>query len=226
MQGASMTEAATTSDDIDLEQEARLLEVEGAIAALHGIEAVRLVPGERRPVDELHVVVTSEREPKQTVRDVQSLLQASYGIDIDRRVISVVQLADDTGARLRDGMPRPILDTVQMEVRGGETSVTVGLTSDDRDVIGAAGPVADSGIARAAAVATLEAVNDLLDGLSLDLVGADVVSIGAQRVAVAAVVASDGRSREALTGSAAIRTHEADAIARAVLDATNRLHRD
>lgn len=221
-----MSEAATTSNDMDLEHGVKLLEVESAIAALDGIEAVRLVPGERRPVDELHVVVTSEREPKQTVRDVQSLLQASYNLDIDRRVISVVQLADDTGARLRDGMPRPVLDTVQMEVRGGETSVTVGLTSDDRDVLGAAGPVADSGIARAAAVATLEAVNDLLDGLSLDLVGAEVVSVGAQRVAVAAVVASDGRSREALTGSAAIRTHEADAIARAVLDATNRLHRD
>jgi hypothetical protein len=102
----------------------------------------------------------------------------------------------------------------------------VGLTDRDRDVLGAAGPVADSGVAQAAAEATLEAVNELLDGLVLDLLGARVVSVGAQRVAVAAVTASDGRTREALTGSAAIRTHEADAVARAVLDATNRLHRD
>ena len=211
--------------DIDVDDQLAVLSIEEAVANLDGIEAVRLVPGQRRPIDELHVIVTPDRDPKQTVRDIHSLLRAGFDLEVDRRVISVVQLPDDTGQRLRDGIPRLVLDTVQIEVRGGETSVTVLLEDGEEIVRGCAGPIGDEGPAVAAAEATLDALAERLVGTRLRLLGADIVAVGTEQVAVAAVDAIVGRSRELLTGSAAVRNSEPDAVARAVLDATNRLHR-
>lgn len=209
----------------DLDDELVVLNVEEAVGRLEGIEAVRLVPGERRPIDELHVIVTPDRDPKQTVRDVHSLLMAGFDLEIDRRVISVVQLPSDAGKRLRDGIPRLVLETVKIEVRGTETSVTVELHADDEVVRGCAGPVGDEGTTLATAEATLDALSERLDGTRLRLLGADIVQVGTEQVAVAAVNATHGRSNELLTGSAVVRAHAPDAVARAVLDATNRLHR-
>lgn len=212
---------------LDVDDELAVLSIEKAISRLDGIEAVRLVPGQQRPVDELHVIVTPDRDPKQTVRDIHSLLRAGFDLEIDRRVISVVQLPDDAGKRLHDGIPRVVLETVQIEVRSGETSVTVVLTTDDdQNVLGCAGPIGDESPTKATAEATLDALGDQLSGTRLRLLGADLVAIGSERVAVAAVHATSGRTGEVLTGSAIVRNSGPDAVARAVLDATNRLHRD
>lgn len=211
---------------IDVDGELAVFNIEQAVGDLDGIEAVRIVPGTNRPIDELHVIVTPERDPKQTVRDIHSLLRAGFDLEVDRRVISVVQLPSDAGKRLRDGIPRLILDTVQIEVRGGETSVTVVLADGDDAVRGCAGPIGDEAPTMATAEATLDALAERLGDTRFRLLGADTISIGSERVAVAAVHASSGRTGELLTGSAIVRHSEPDAIARAVLDATNRLHRD
>ena len=210
---------------VDLDDELVVLNIEEAVGALDGIQAVRLVPGQRRPIDELHVVVTPQRDPKQTVRDVHSLLMAGFDLDIDRRVISVVQLAADAGKRLQDGIPRLVLETVQIEVRGNETSVTVELHAGEEVVRGCVGPVGEDGTVLATAEAALDALADRLEDTRLRLLGAELVQVGTERIAVAAVQASHGRSSELLTGSAVVRRYEPDAVARAVLDATNRLHR-
>lgn len=212
--------------EIDLDDELAVLDVEESIAALDGIQAVRLVPGDKRPIDELHVVVTPGRDPKQTVRDLQSLLIAHHGIDIDRRVISVVQLPSGSGQRLRDGIPRVELDGVHIEVRGTETSVTVELTRGESRILGCVGPIGDSDVVAATAEATLDAIDDALPDHTVRLEGADITTVGPRQVAVVVVSASDRRTRDTLTGSAVVQRYEADAVARAVLDATNRLHRD
>lgn len=212
--------------DARLDDHLVVVEIEEAIAGLDGIEAVRLVPGERRPVDELHAIIAPERDPKQTARDLQTLLAARYGIDVDRRVISIVQLPADTGQRLHDGLPRLVLDTVQIEVRGNETSVTVHLLDGDQPVRGCIGPVEDTEVAEATAGAALDAIRGLREDIDLRLLGAEIAVLGPERVAVALISAADGRARDLLTGSAVVRGYEADAVARAVLDATNRLRRD
>lgn len=212
--------------DVDLEDELARVQIEDSIAALDGIEAVRLVPGTRRPVDELHVVVAPDRDPKHTARDLQSLLLANFGVDVDHRVISVVRLGDDAGKRLRDGLPRLALASVRIELRGEQTLVTVELTDGEARVMGQSGPVAEADVVEAACEATLGALTDGAERPTLRLDGATVAEVGTHRVALAALTTSDGRTRELLTGSAVVRHHEADAAARAVLDATNRLHRD
>src|SRR5687767_10042236 len=45
-------------------------------------------------VHEVHIVCGTGRSPKLIGRDVQSLLAARWGVDIDHRKVSVVQLED------------------------------------------------------------------------------------------------------------------------------------
>ena len=71
------------------------------IGRIDGIEAARVVAVNGN-IDEVHVLARKTKPAKQLVRDVQSLSQALFGLDIDRRVVSVVQLADadlDVGNR-------------------------------------------------------------------------------------------------------------------------------
>lgn len=209
---------------IDLDDELVRIRIEEAIAGVDGIEAVRLVPGTNRPVDELHVVVTPERDPRATVRDLQSLLLARFGVDVDRRVISVVRLGGGAGKRLRDGLPRVVLASVRIELTGPRTDVTVELAAGDDLLQGHGSAVEDGDVTAAASEAAVQALASRL-APDLRLVGATTSQVGAERVALAAVAVSDGRTRQLLTGSAVVRSHEADAAVRAVLDATNRLRR-
>ena len=69
-----------------------LAEVEAELCRLPDVAAVRIVAdGVGRPV-EVHVLAHTGKQPKQVVRDVQSVALASFGIELDRRIVSVVQL--------------------------------------------------------------------------------------------------------------------------------------
>jgi hypothetical protein len=76
----------------DLHDVAERRRAEALVGEVVSVVAARIVPGFERPVDEVHVVATTERNPKQIVRDVQSLLYAQLGVSIDHRVVSVVQI--------------------------------------------------------------------------------------------------------------------------------------
>ena len=62
------------------------------IGRIDGIEAARVVAVNGN-IDEVHVLARKTKPAKQLVRDVQSLSQALFGLDIDRRVVSVVEAA-------------------------------------------------------------------------------------------------------------------------------------
>src|SRR5207248_11226560 len=64
------------------------LEVE--LHKIPGVTGVRVI-GDQAP-SEIHIVATPGRPAKQVVRDVQSLAAAGFGMSIDHRIVSVVQL--------------------------------------------------------------------------------------------------------------------------------------
>ena len=67
-------------------------ELEEGLTRLETIDAARVVnQGDR--ITEVHVIAAAEKPAKQVVRDVQSLAMARFGLSIDRRVISVVQIS-------------------------------------------------------------------------------------------------------------------------------------
>lgn len=210
----------TAAPDLHLEEHRQ--QVEASIHSLADVVAVRIVPGMERPVDELHVVTTPRRSPKQTVRDVQSLLYAVYGVTIDHRVVSVVQVAQNGGGF--SAPDRLEIAQVQTTQQGLEVKVVVNLSDGDTDHEGAAtGPSSAPGRHRAAARATLEAVRPALPGERVvELEGATVEQVMGQRIAISLVHLHGGNGQRTVSGTALVTDDESAAIARSVLDALNR----
>lgn len=194
-------------------------ELEETLARLPSITAVRIATeGER--VTEVHVLASPEKAPKQVVRDVQTLALARFGITLDRRAVSVVQIGPDAIAADDD---RPAIFGVHEIPEGPRTTVTVTLGWHGEEYAGtASGPAAQSARLRLVGEAALDAIESLLDGdaLALDAIGNP--AIGMKTVIVAVVVATGDRGEEISVGSALSTGDDSETAVRAVLDALNR----
>src|SRR4029077_18609977 len=105
-------------------------EVESALARIPSVTAARVVTGPNGRVAEVHVLARRDRAPKQLVRDVQSVALASFGLEVDYRTVSVVQLDDpliegDSHA----SAPRVALLRLSADVAGYATEIRVELSS-------------------------------------------------------------------------------------------------
>jgi cysteine synthase len=190
------------------------------ISRIDGVEAARVVAGNGH-IDEIHVLARRAKEAKQVVRDVQSLGQALFGITIDRRVVSVVQLADSV---LNSGS-RPALVDVAENIDGNRTEVTVTLKWKERLLVGqSTGAAAAATRWRLVAEATLEAVRQSVhNDLGLGVSSMDLPTLGSRKLAIAQVVIVTDASERMLIGSAYVDKDESRAVVRSVLDALNRL---
>ena len=68
--------------------------VEAELCRIPHVLRAHVVRDASETVRELHIVAAPGKPAKQVVRDVQSVAMASFGIDVDRNVVSVVQLED------------------------------------------------------------------------------------------------------------------------------------
>jgi len=74
----------------------RLLpELEDSLRAIPGVRAASVVTGPDARPTEVHVLANPGKPAKQVVRDVQSVAMAQFGVDIDHRIVSVVQIPED-----------------------------------------------------------------------------------------------------------------------------------
>jgi hypothetical protein len=212
----------------------RLLpELEESLRALPGVSAVSVVTTAAAEPTEVHVLATRGKAAKQLVRDVQSMAMARHQLDLDHRIVSVVQIEDPEAshdlavhvaqAEAEAAIHRPAIATVAVTVAGSEADVTVTLKFGDRMFVGSSrGAAGVSARPRLVAQATVNAVEDLL-GLQCDVETALLVPTGPRPVALTVLSLTLPRVGElVVTGSAVVRGDEADALARAVLDALNR----
>jgi hypothetical protein len=215
----------------------RLLpELEASLRQIPGIKAASVVTGPDAVPTEVHVLASPGKPAKQVVRDVQSLALARFEIDIDHRIVSVVQIGDEEVVMVEDGQPqddvlvaapevviRPAIAAIMVRSGAGVTESSVTLLANNQLFEGKAqGPVGPSHRSRIVAAATLHAVDDLL-GQSCEVESAMVVSVGGREVALSVLTLMVARTGEqVLTGCALVRGDDADAIARSVLDALNR----
>lgn len=189
------------------------------ISRLEGVEAARVVAPNGH-VDEIHVLARRNKPAKQLVRDVQSLCQALFSLNVDRRVISVVQLSD---ADLDQGL-RPALVDVSEALEGTRAEVTVTLRWNESLLLGkASGAAAHAIRARLVAEATLGAIRQAVQQATALAVGSvDVVTLGNRRMAIAQVVLMTETRERMLIGAAYVDEDDTRAAVRAVLDALNR----
>ena len=199
-------------------------ELEEALRRIPGVRAASVVTMLDATPTEVHILADRAKQPKQLVRDIQSLALASYDIDLDHRIVSVVQLDDEDVAVAPNGeiTIRPLVASVMTQTAGSDASVSVTVRAGSDDYVGTATGAASSGVRpRLVARATLDALGELL-GTPAEIEHAALVPMGGRLVAVSVVHLTTRQGELVLSGSAIVRNDDADAIARSVLDAVNR----
>jgi hypothetical protein len=210
---------------MDYMNELDLAEVEREICRLPDVSIVRMVAEPDGRISEVHVVAHPGKHPKQIVRDVQSIALASFGLELDRRTISVVQLGGAIIAETAAPGPRPSIVAITAEASGLRSLVRVTLALDEDEAVGfAEGSIATTARHRLVALATVDALRQLEPAAEcVDVDHAQIVRIGVHDIAVVSVVFVIPPAEQLVSGSAIVRPQqEADAVARAILDATNR----
>jgi hypothetical protein len=215
--------------DTESAHDSELRDLEDELCRLSGVVAVRIV-GDRggRPT-EVHVLSDQSKPPKQTVRDVRSVAQTVFGLELDHRIVSVAQLDTDHQDSVRDGQPtrreaRARIGNVHVTADGVRAHVSVELLDGEREHTGfAEGSVAAIARPLLVATATLDAIRHIEPSAArVHIASAEVNRVGPSRVALVTIVFVEPSSELVVSGSAVVRRDRDDAIARAMLDATNR----
>ena len=206
-----------------LSQSEALEELQRALSRVQGVERVRVV-GDDVPT-EIHVIAAGRKPSRQFVRDIESLAAAEFGIEIDHRIVSIVQV--DTSATTIGKGARPSIERVGVGRRNNSEWVEVTLAwpgGNRTSGTGAAGTSREAR-ARGAAAAVLECLDAKLSEkrstLEIEHVSLHSVSNSAEWVLVHTTFYEEGTSTP-LLGSARVVDDIATAAALAVLNAVNR----
>lgn len=197
-------------------------ELEEGLSRLDSVDAARVI-NQGDKITEIHVIAASDKPTKQIARDVQSLAMARFGLPIDHRVISVVQINPEQLDL--SVVARAALMGVSESPNGVRTTIKVTLRYEDEEHVGTAtGPAVASARLRLVGEATIDAIEKTFDAvppIALDSI--TKTHVGSHDVIVAIVVAAGTRGGEDLNvGSAVSLSSDDDAGVRAVLNALNR----
>jgi hypothetical protein len=175
-------------------------------------------------ISAIHVVSVSKRPAKQLVRDIESLLQADFGIGVDHRKISIARITEKPETAVPKA-PRPRLGSITFSTAGGKGECKVTLTRDDLEVCGeCAGVAVGGGSLRLVAKAAFRAL-EKLTGKEVEFELLDVVRMriaNRETVIVLANYISDGHVMS-LAGCVQFEDNEQQATVHAALDACNRI---
>ncbi|HEY7461543.1 MAG TPA: hypothetical protein VIC59_06685 [Gemmatimonadota bacterium] len=210
--------------------------IESLLLTLPDVRAAKVACDSHGAITEVHLVAPDNINPKATVRNVESLLKAALGIDVDHRVISVAQVRMDNGGKQPNWSDTPRLARSPARVRFLEVAFTNEAPFKVKaEVFLEWGGETFSGIAvdtstarsrpRLAARAACDALESFLErniGLSLEHFQILDTPVGQIALACLRNVGREGRHRT-LVGSALIEEDPNQGAVLAVLDALNRL---
>jgi hypothetical protein len=200
-------------------------EIEESLSQVQEIRAARVVTSVDGFIEEIHVLALPSKMPKQLVRDIETLLQASFGIAVDHKKISIAQLGhENVPEPTSESSVRAKIVSINAEVAGVYVNISVALELQGKTYVGrSTGPGSQTGRQRLVAEATLDAIEQYLDGaLTFALEDVDIVKLGRQQVAVACIVLVTSLGEQSFAGSALVRQNDKDSIVRATLNAINR----
>ncbi|GAB6875992.1 hypothetical protein [Thermaerobacter litoralis] len=208
----------------------RRSDIEDLLSRLPGVLAVRLSVNDWGAIQTVHVLATVDRGAKQIVRDIESALQARFGLRLDHKKVS--------GAQVR-GLG-PLREPVRPELAGfvtqsdavtGKTHIEVTFR-DPRDETARWDGAASGGSRRkqqahTALRAVLEALRPLLlaGERELELVDCEIVPLGGHELLVGLYALPNARTGEAtpLAGAAPLSGSVVEAAARVFLEVYEQL---
>ncbi len=207
-----------------------LEECRALLNRLPGVFAAGIRTGSEGEINEIHVLASSSRNPKQMARDIQSALLAAFDLDVDHRIISIAQLSGDPTEPGAPSSP-PEVFNARLRYKGtsfsgeeGRYSFRVVLSNNGKDYSGAASCRDNSALRhRAIADATIAAVHDYL-GMDdiFTLVAVHAIEVLTHRVVVCLVEYNGIHHGGLLVGAAESVANEVTGVVKATLDALNR----
>ncbi|RPJ47136.1 MAG: hypothetical protein EHM19_03365 [Candidatus Latescibacterota bacterium] len=210
------------------EADARRAETE--IRKLAGVMGCRVVVAHDGEVLEVHVVSSEERHPKQIIRDIETVLLASFGVRIDHKKISVARYPAAnslvSGSRDKDRRERtnPRLRFLGLRINltphGGEIEVALG--REKLQAFGSSSFTLASDPARAVVEATLEAVGRFLSDGNFQVGSVRRIEIGSHEGFLVQVDHVQAGRSVPLLGSALLSRDPNLSALHAALDAVNR----
>ncbi len=206
---------------------------ENLITGLTGVLSARIVVTPLGEVAEVHVLTTTDVQPKQVVRNVESALMAQLGMKLDHRKISVAQTADVQPLEalqeeaISTRAKRRVVVFHTLEVRPAErpqrVRLRVRLSYGDREAEAEeTGTDTVRNRVEAAARAAAACLDELIPDNSVALEGAQFIEAFDRKFVLVAVHGLGGREAQLLTGTCEIRESAERSAVLAVLDATNR----
>ena len=198
---------------------------EQAIKQIKSVIAARINVNSQGEIEEVHILASSGRAPKQIVRDVESILVAQFDLQIDHKKISVAQVEDDEdGTFAIVESTRPKLVGVTLRTVNGMAEVKVELLTGNKIIEGSAqGPSSAHNKLRLFVEATLKALSPLtLDKFIFVTEDVGISELAKQQIAMVSITLITSAGEQSLTGCALVRNDDREAIVKATLDAVNR----
>ncbi|WP_407306527.1 hypothetical protein [Desulfosporosinus sp. SB140] len=198
---------------------------EQAIKQIKSVITARINANNQGDIEEVHILAGSGRAPKQVVRDVESVLVAQFGLQIDHKKISVAQIGDDDeNAFAIVESSRPKLVGVTIRTVNGMAEVKVELLTGDKLIEGTAeGPSSSFNKLRLFVEATLKALTPLtLDKFLFVTEDVGITHLAKQQIALVSITLIASTGEQSLTGCALVRNDDREAVVKATLDAVNR----
>ncbi|MBT9173104.1 MAG: hypothetical protein DDT21_01494 [Syntrophomonadaceae bacterium] len=205
----------------DAPKEIRMSDLEKLIKQIRDVVSVNIVTGENREIEEIHVLAEETRQPKQIVRDIETLLRVECGMDLDHKKVSIVQLnREQSPFQAR----RLKCSALQFHLQDARMEATVEIASQKRSSQGKSSGVSSrTNRLRLVAEATIQALQPFMEpGSSVILEDVNQFAIGGRQFVAVSVTFVRGAVEESLVGSALVRQEEKETVVRATLAALNR----
>ena len=201
-------------------QQTDLPEVQKLIEKIDGVLAAKPVVNEQGDLVEIHVLADRSRPPKQMSRDIQSAVSAATGEQIEHKIISIAQIGEETAkpsGRLK-------IESIEVSSGSGGFNACVTLSSGSKTCTGKASGISGRmNRCHAVAAACINAIHDFIsenmfyvsDVMKVRIANSDEINV--------AVCCLENGTERVLTGTALIKDDEYQAVARATLNAVNRV---
>lgn len=196
-----------------------ILVIQETINKIDGVINTKVV-AENDIIQEVHILASNLRAPKQIVRDIESSLLASFDYRIDRKVISIAQIQTDESKAIR----RIKYDGISVNTSGNIIECCIKLIYEDQEYSALETAIKTAGNKKKiVAVSTIKAVEAILGHAFLFDIQDVLVNTNKDITIVSVIVNMIvGDNEESLVGSTIVKNDINESIAKATLDAINR----
>lgn len=191
-------------------------DVEREINRLESVTSAKVI-STGTEIEEIHVISPRMYSPKKVVRNIESLLMVRFGIRIDHRRVSIVQMDGTQSAYAQHTRPR-----IEKVTKENET-VRLFLSVADKVIVGEATRGAQETDLEVAGRAAIHAIEQVLSSPGvLRILETHTAAMAEHHVVLVVVRWLFGEQQELLIGASLVHDDPMEAMARATLDAVNR----